>query len=180
MKQTIIALGVLVLLAACRQNADEVKTENDATAAITGEAPVYESLYISETEGNTWIQNYHKYLRTSLGIDTNQLLTQQLSFMIDARKLKRYLDDSTQIKMLNIYLARTSPDATGLMTLVYVGAKDSIVDNGEGQIDTFYVEQAHYKASDPAHRNPKVMDHAYPCPTCEERVHVLGGSPGVE
>lgn len=97
--------------------------------------------------------------------------------MIDAKKLKRYLDDSTQIKMLNIYLARTSPDATGLMTLVYVGAKDSIVDNGEGQIDTFYVEQAHYKASDPRHTNPQVMDHVYPCPTCDDRIHIVGGSP---
>lgn len=45
MKQTIIALGVLVLLAACRQNADEVKTENDATAAITGKR-LFTSHYI--------------------------------------------------------------------------------------------------------------------------------------
>lgn len=180
MKQTILALMVVVLLAACQQNADEAKTANDVITTETDEVPSYEHLYISETEGNTWIQNYHKYLRESLGIDTTQLLTQHLSFMIDAKKLKDYLDAHNDIKMLDIYLARTTPDASGLMTLVYVGAKDSIVDQGDGEVDTFYVEQVHYRTSDPEHNNPKVMDHVFPCPVCDDRIHVLGGSPAVE
>lgn len=177
MKQTIIALLAIVLLAACRQNAEEAKTATDVTMTETVEGPSYEHLYISEGAGDTLIQNYHKYLRESLGIDSNGLLTQDLSFMIDAQKLKNYLDAHPDIKMLDIYLARTKPDATGSMTLVYVGAKDSIVNQGDGEIDTFYVEQVHYKSSDPEHKNPKVMDHVYPCPTCDDRIHAIGGSP---
>lgn len=167
MKQTIIALLAIVLLAACRQNTEQAKTATDVTRTETDEAPSYEHLYISEGKGDTLIQNYHRYLRESLGIDTNQLLTQHLSFMIDAQKLRNYLDAHHDIKKLDIYLARTTPDATGAMTLVYVGAKDSIVDQGDGEIDTFYVEQVHYKSSDPEHNHPQVMDHVVPCPRCE-------------
>lgn len=177
MKQTIIALLAIVLLAACRQNAEEAKTATDVITTETDEGPSYEHLYISEGKGDTLIQNYHKYLGESLGIDSNELLTQDLSFMIDAQKLKNYLDAHPDIKMLDIYLARTRPDATGSMTLVYVGAKDSIVDQGDGETDTFYVEQAHYKSSDPGHEHPQVMDNVFPCPTCDDRIHVLGGSP---
>ena len=176
MKQTIIALLAIVLLAACQQNAEQAKTTTDVITPETVEGPSYEHLYISEGAGDTLIQNYHKYMRESLGIDSNGLLTQDLSFMIDAQKLKNYLDAHPDIKMLDIYLARTTPDATGSMTLVYVGAKDSIVDQGDGETDTFYVEQAHYKSSDPEHNNPQVMDHAYPCPTCEARIRVFGRS----
>lgn len=176
MKQTIIALLAIVLLAACQQNADEAKTATDVTRPETNEVPSYEHLYISEGAGDTLIQNYHKYLRESLGIDTSELLDRQLSFMIDAQKLRNYLDAHHDIKMLDIYLARTTPDATGSMTLVYVGAKDSIVDQEDGEIDTFYVEQAHYKSSDPGHEHPQVMDHAFPCPTCEDRIRVFGKS----
>ncbi len=174
MKQTIIALLATVLLAACQQNTEEAKTATDVITPETDEAPSYEHLYISEGEGDTLIQNYHKYLRESLGIDTNELHTQSLSFMIDAQKLRNYLDAHHDIKMLDIYLARTTPDATGSMTLVYVGAKDSLVDQEDGEIDTFYVEQAHYKSSDPEHEHPQVMDHAFPCPTCEDRIRVFG------
>lgn len=177
MKQTIIALLAIVLLAACQQNTEEAKTATDVITTETDEGPSYEHLYISESAGNTLIQNYHKYLRESLGIDTNELLDRQLSFMIDAQKLRNYLDAHHDIKMLDIYLARTTPDATGSMTLVYVGAKDSIVDQGDGETDTFYVEQAHYKSSDPEHNHPQVMDNVYPCPTCQDRVQVIGGSP---
>lgn len=170
MKQTIIALLAIVLLAACQQNAEEAKTATDVITTETDEVPSYEHLYISEGAGDTLIQNYHKYLRESLGIDTNQLLDRQLSFMIDAQKLKNYLDAHPDIKMLDIYLARTTPDATGSMTLVYAGAKDSIVDQGNGEIDTFYVEQPHYKSSDLEHNHPQVMDYARPCPVCGDRI----------
>lgn len=174
MKQTIIALLAIVILAACQQNAEKTETANDVVMREEGEALSYEHLYISEGAGDTLIQNYHKYLRESLGIDSNELLTQDLSFMIDAQKLRNYLDAHHDIKMLDIYLARTTPDATGSMTLVYVGAKDSLVDEGEGETDTFYVEQAHYRSSDPVHNHPQVMDNAFPCPTCEERIRVFG------
>lgn len=176
MKQTIIALLAIVLLAACQQNAEQAKTATDVITTETDEVPSYEHLYISEGAGDTLIQNYHKYLRESLGIDSNELLTQDLSFMIDAQKLRNYLDAHHDIKMLDIYLARTTPDATGSMTLVYVGAKDSIVAQEDGETDTFYVEQVHYRSSDRGHEHPQVMDHAFPCPTCEARIRVFGRS----
>lgn len=179
MKQTIIALMAVALLASCEQKAEEATTENNVATTMNkeGEPPIYESLYISEAEGNQLITNYHEFLKSEVQktlpkrdtVNFDSLKSNKnLSFMLDAKKLKAFLDSNTHIKTLDIYLARTSANDDGKMTLVYVGAKDSTGSDGE----KIHVELVQYRVDDPGHTDPQVMDNVYPCPTCDrDRIH---------
>lgn len=173
MKQTLIALLAIALLASCQQNTEEAKESMKDRSG----APSYENLYISETEGNQLITNYHEHLKSEVQKSLPEGDTvsfdslkqhRSLAFMINAKELKDYLKTFPDVTTLNIYLARTQADDLGKMTLVYVGAKDSTAANGE----TVHVELVQYKESDPTHNDPQVMDNVIPCPDCDRsRIH---------
>ena len=80
--------------------------------------------------------------------------------------LRDYLNDSTNVTMLNVYIAQKN--TTDELKIIFIGAVDSVGTDG----DTFYVEKAIHKASD---NNNYVLDHTSPCPKCEERIAILGG-----
>ncbi|MCB9044664.1 MAG: hypothetical protein H6550_00860 [Chitinophagales bacterium] len=177
MKQTLIALLALLMLASCEQKAEETGNASKTSADNTikeGEEPSYYSFTETRTAADTLIQRYHDTLvaraNACNGPDDPKItfkdLAPKTSFMINANMLRDYLNDSTNVTMLNVYIAQKN--TTDELKIIFIGAVDSVGTDG----DTFYVEKAIHKASD---NNNYVLDHTLPCPKCEERIAILGG-----
>lgn len=158
MKQALIALVALVLLASCEQKTEEATTADTEMTADENPNPLkFEEYLIPEDEGNTMIQRYHDYLIQSEGIAKEQLHEKHLSFLVDAEGLRTYLASDANFSDMVFYLAM---DDQNKLTLVYVGAeRDSM---------NVIVEKAYEKADG----NSYLMDQIVPCPTCDrDRVH---------
>jgi hypothetical protein len=159
MKQTLLWLAVATTLASCGSDQGKNSDTTDSTATHVniampsgdGSQPDYGNTLIAIHEANTWIQNYHHFVH--FDDDT----TQVLSFMLDARKLKDYLNSDTALEKLDIYLARTSAGRDGEMRLVYIGAKN--VGTADHPV---YKETAITVGT-----NEYMLDHGIPCPHCE-------------
>ena len=161
MKQTLIALLALFVLAGCEQKAEEATTDNEATTTMNEEGdsnPMKFTEYlIPENEGNTMIQRYHDYLINQMGIPREQLHEKHLSFLVDAEGLRTYLNTDAGFTDVVFYLAM---DDQQKMTLVYVGAeRDSM---------NVIVEKPYVNPDG----SMSIMDQVVPCPDCDrDRIH---------
>lgn len=179
MKQTLTALLVIMLFAACQQNAEEAKTDNEVSTTMNEEGggdphvPGIDPYLITETEANNMIQRYHQHLVNQANENlppgspkvTFDDIAPNTAFMLDAKMLKDYTE-LYDLKKLDIYLAMDGADK---MTLVYVGAtgKDTTVNDSTY---TVYREIPYYKQDDPV--TPHMLDWARPCPVCEDRIRL--------
>jgi hypothetical protein len=158
MKQALFVVVTAFTLASCGNVGNDEATKSNTTEGFAapeggdGGQPVdYGNTLISLTEANTWIDNYHNY------VDFKNDSTQALSFMLNARKLKEYLNSDSSLEKLDIYLARTGRGANGQMRLVYVGARNvGTADSPIYQEIPIIVDGAE-----------NMLDHAIPCPTCD-------------
>lgn len=176
MKQTLIALIGLFMLASCEQKNDGAVTNNNAVTTMNDKAgePSYYGFTESRNWADTLIQRYHDTLvaRANACKDpkapkiTFDDLAPKTSFMIDANMLRDYLNDSAHITKLDVYIAQHS--TTDELRIVLVGAVDSIGNDGF----TYNVEKPIHKEGD---NHNYVLDHTVPCPTCQERIAILGG-----
>lgn len=104
---------------------------------------------------NRIIQNWHKYVRTSLKADTNCM-----AFMVDARLLRTYVVADPTVTYVIFNIASTSNTGNGAgMTITYVGAKPDPT-NGNKLTELPFTIQG-----DPSSKQ-YIFEHAFPCPTC--------------
>lgn len=162
MKQTLIALMALFVLAGCEQKAEEATTENEATTTMNeegGNNPMKFTEYlVPEADGNAMIQRYHAHLLQAEGMTRAQLREKHLSFLIDAEGLRTYLDTDPDFTDVVFYLAM---DDQQKMTLVYVGAERDSMD--------VIVEKAYEDEGG----NKFMMDNIWPCPDCDrDRIYI--------
>lgn len=144
MKNRLLLLAATAILASCgRGNENAKPNEGDPPAQIDyGHTP------IALQEANKVIQNYHNYA-DSIG-DTPRVF----AFMLEADKLRTYLNSDSSLVKLDVYLARTD---AGEMKLVYIGARNT------GTADNpMYTEIPYIKDGE-----QYMFDHGIPCPTCD-------------
>ncbi len=156
MKQILLWLAAAATLASCgsEQGKNPEKADrtviNMAMPSGDGSQPDYGNALIAIHEANILIDNYHQFVH--FAEDT----TQNVSFMLEAKKLRDYLNSDTTMEKLDIYLARTSPDSSGQMRLVYIGAWNV------GTADSpMYKETAITEGG-----MEYMLDHGIPCPHC--------------
>ncbi len=151
------------MLASCNNNtADQTASTGGATTSQQtpplAELNDIERVCIPVDTANERIGRYHHYLDLKKNHDTH------LSFMLDAAALRQYLDNYKDITKLDVYLAFTKDSQ---MTLVYVGAKDSLVLGPNKDTVSKYAEIPYYKPKDVKHKEPQAFDRTLPCPDCD-------------
>jgi hypothetical protein len=181
MKYTIFVFSITFLLTACGQQNDEKKTAtteathensspNDETIivkrTIPGSSvedsmrlglshwiPGMDTYLVSVDDASFMIGRYRRFLKDTLHQDPD---SSQLSFMLDARILREYLNANHDIVKLDMYLAMNSGDS---LTLIYTGAEYEEGDTSyrEVVIRKPGIENVHF-----------VMDRAMPCPKCDK------------
>lgn len=165
MKQTFLAILAIVLFASCEQTPNAEKGGDDMVMEHGEPKPdphSIDSFKISTSTADTRINRYHKYLvqdsiakggAPHLKFDDIKASV-QTSFMLDAKMLRTYLNDSTNVEMLDVYLAQ---EGDGKLTLIYIGAKKKSDDKYEEL--PIEIEGKKY-----------MLDRAMPCPVCDDRI----------